>query len=50
MHSSQAVGPMEGNANVDENVCALSDDGKFTASLSVLQVSLKILGLLQWKH
>ena len=26
MHLFQAVGPMEGNANVDENVCALSDD------------------------
>ena len=32
MHLCQAVGPMEGNANVDENVCALSDDRKFTAS------------------
>ena len=50
MHLFQAVGPMEGNANVDENVCALSDDRKFSASLSVLQVSLKILGHLQWKH
>ena len=32
MHLFQAVGPMEGNGNVDENVCALSDDRKFTAS------------------
>ena len=32
MHLFQVVGPMEGNANVDENVCALSDDRKFTAS------------------
>jgi hypothetical protein len=32
MHLFQAVGPIEGNANVDENVCALSDDRKFSAS------------------
>ena len=32
MHLFQAVGAIEGNANVDENVCALSDHRKFSAS------------------
>jgi hypothetical protein len=32
MQFFQAVGPMEGNASVDENVFALSDDRTFTAS------------------
>ena len=50
IHLFQADGPMEGNANVYENVCALSDDRQLTASLSVLQVSMKLLGHLQWKH
>ena len=31
MHIFQAAGPIEGNANVDENVCALSDVRKFSA-------------------
>jgi hypothetical protein len=31
IHLFQAVGPIEGNANFDQNVCALSDDGKFSA-------------------
>ena len=32
MHLFQAVGTFEGDANVDENDCASSDDRKFTAS------------------
>ena len=44
MHLFQAVGPMEGNANVDENVCALSDDGKFSASFVSIASVIEDIG------
>ena len=44
MHLFQAVGPMEGNANVDENVCALSDDRKFSASFVIVASVIEDIG------
>ena len=44
MHLFQADGPMEGNANVDENVCALSDDGKFSASFVSIASVIEDIG------
>ena len=44
MHLFQAVGPMEGNANVGENVCALSDDRKFSASFVTIAIVIEDIG------
>ena len=35
---------MEGNANVDEKVCALSDDKKFTASFVSIASVIEDIG------
>ena len=44
MHLFQAVGPIEGNSNVDENVCALSDDRKFSASFVSIASVIEDIG------
>ena len=44
MHLFQVVAPMEGNANVDENVCALSDDRKFSASFVSIASVIEDIG------
>ena len=45
VHLFQAVGPLKGNANVNENVCALSDDRKFTASFVSIASAFKDIGM-----
>ena len=44
MHLFQAVEPIEGNANVDENVCVLSDDRRFTASFVSIASVIEDIG------
>ena len=44
MHLFQAAGPIEGIANVDENVCALSGDRKFTASFVSIASVIEDIG------
>ena len=44
MHLIQAAGPIEGRANVDENVCALSDDRKFSASFVSIASVIEDIG------
>ena len=44
MHIFQVDGPIEGNANIDENVCALSDDRKFTASFVSIASVIEDIG------
>jgi hypothetical protein len=44
MHLFYAVGQIEENANVDENVCALSDDMKFTASFVSIASVIEDIG------
>ena len=44
MHIFQAVGPMEGNANVDQNDCALSYDRKFSASFVSIARVIEVIG------
>ena len=44
MHLFQAVGPIEGKANVDENVCTLSDDKKFAASFVSIASVIEDIG------
>ena len=40
----QAVGPIEGNVNVDEKVCGLSDDRKFSASFVIVASVIEDIG------
>ena len=44
MHIFQAVGPIEGNANVDENDCALSEDRKISASFVSIASVIEDIG------
>jgi hypothetical protein len=45
MHLFQVVGPMEGNDNVNENLCALSDDRKFSASFVSIAIVFEDIGI-----
>jgi hypothetical protein len=44
MHLIQLVGPIEGNANVDKNFCALADDRKVIASFVSIASVIEDIG------
>ena len=44
IHLFQAVAPMEGNANVDENVYTLLDDRKFSVSFVIIASVIEDIG------
>ena len=44
MHLSQAAEPIEGNANVNDNSCALSSDRKFIASFVSIASVIEDIG------